>query len=140
MFTHQRSKETFVTNERVKNVKRFANDVVYGTVYVLSDFDYYIRNLDAYHMCSLSALRKNHQFDVHHRILTTVTPIYFSTIEELARIKYREGKPIDAHMYIGNIKHPKIRKRIYNIRSYRVIDGVDAKHIKQRIREVLSNE
>lgn len=129
MYKHFRNQSNFVIP--VDALKRWGNDVVYGGLFLCKDFDFYSRILDAYHVCSVSTLMKNHDMDIHHRIEVNVTPIFFDTIEELATLKYREGESIKAQTYMGNLKHPKISQRLDKTVSYRIIDGIDAENFKK---------
>lgn len=135
MYKHYRNDGTF---HLPRAGKAWGNGVVYGAVFALAHYDFYIRLLDSYHQCSLSALRANHSKDVHHRLITDVTPISFSSVDELERLKYTEREPIRAHVYTGNPNHPKIHNRLSHPGKprYRLVDGVDKRLIKQ-IREEL---
>lgn len=130
MFKFARTKETFV----LPTEDKWGNRVVYGTLYHLDDAHYYARLLDAYHVCSLSTLSRNHKKDLHHRINMKVTPISFTTLDEFVRLKYVEREPLDAYMYIGNIEHNKVSSRLHQTNSYRVSSGCDqqfATHLKE---------
>ena len=137
MYSHQGKHGTFCLLPGI--TKRWGNNVVYGAIFLLQDFDFYSRILDAYHICSMSTLLKNHQYDIHHRVEVKVIPIFFDTLDEFARIKYKEsGDAIQVQTYIGNKNHPKIKQRIRQVKanSYRIIDGVDKKHFKELFGEV----
>lgn len=134
MYKHFRNQSNFVIP--LDSMQVWGNKVVYGGLFLCKDFDFYARILDAYHVCSLSRLYKNHDLDVHHRVEVDITPIYFQTIEELARLKYREGEPIKAETYMGNLKHAKITQRLNKTVSYRIIDGIDKDNFKQLFGEV----
>lgn len=133
MFTHFRDTSTFVLNDK----RRWGNNTAYGALYSLQDFHYYINTLDAYMLCSMTTLFKNHIKDVHHRKEVEATPISFDNIDELERLKYRERESVQAYAYVGNSNHPKINQRLTKTNSYRVIDGIDP-HFKGIIREVLT--
>lgn len=134
MYKHYNNKSTFILP--VNALKKWGNSVVYGGIFICKDFDYYCNILDAYHICSLSTLFRNHSCDLHHRVEVPVRPIHFSTLSELAHLKYKEGEPITLTTYLGNLKHPKIKQRLNNSKSYRVIDGMDKEHFKQLFWEV----
>ena len=136
MFKHFRSNSTFITPNNVK--KAWGNSVVYGSIFLIDNFDYYAPILDAYHLCSMSTLQGNQRWDIHHRIKVNVNPIHFNTLDELASLKYKEGEPIEVETYIGNVDHPKINQRINNSHSLRVIDGVNP-HFKSLFMEVNNN-
>ena len=137
MYSHARYVDTFVSIEG----RGYANDYVYGAIFLLNHFEFYIRQLDAYHACSRSALNKNHALDMHHRVHRDVTPISFSSIHEFETLRYVERDSIPCHMYIGNSNHPKINKRLkQEKRSYRIIDGVHKEPFKQLIREVMIHD
>src|SRR6185312_6557634 len=104
-----------VRNEGVVNVRlerKYHGEVTYGALFHLEDFHFHIRQLDAFHMCSLSALGRNHDLDTQHRITAEVTPITFPSIDALERLQYEEKKVTHAIAYIGNLKHPKLSRRI----------------------------
>lgn len=134
MYKHYRNDSTFI----LPNLSRWGNNVVYGGLFLLKDSTFYSRILDAYQVCSLSTLHKNHDLDIHHRVSVEATPISFTTLDDFARLKYTERDPIQAQTYLGNLKHPKINQRLYKTNiSYRIIDGLDKTHFKQLIREVM---
>ncbi len=112
----------------------WGNNVIYGAIYSLRDAPFYIRILDAYQLCSLATLKRNHINDMHHRIQVGAVPISFDSIDELERVKYKEREGVVVQTYVGNPNHPKINQRLNKTNSYRVIDGMDD-HIKQFIRE-----
>lgn len=132
MFKHFRNQGTFA----IRHGGNWGNEVVYGAVYSLQDFDFHIRNLDSYHQCSKSYLGRNHINDIHIREKVLYTPIRFDNVDELERLKYWESKSYKVYAYFGNSKHPKIKQRLNKTASYRIVDGVDKSLIKQ-IREVL---
>lgn len=123
MYKGLRNHSTFVSPPN--STKQWGNKVVYGGLFLCSDFNFYQRILDAYHACSLSSLMRNHVYDIHHRINTYCTPIKFDTIEDLSRLKYREGEPIECQTYIGNQNHPKINNRLHSTFSHRIESGVE---------------
>lgn len=122
LYRHYRNDGTFILQD---SGKEWGNSVVYGAIFALPDFDFYIRLLDSYHQCSQSALARNHSRDVHHRHITQATPIAFSTFEDFTHLKYRERSPFDVHVYLGNKTHPKITQRLTKTHSYRLVSGVD---------------
>ena len=140
MYKYFNNKNNFIiaTDYINQPIKRWGNSVVYGGVFLCEDINFYIRILDAYHLCSLSTLLKNHDKDIFHRIKTQITPIHFKTLDELSRLKYTENnEKIEAQMYVANTNHPKINKRINDKKnSYRIIDGIDTKNFKQLFWEV----
>lgn len=134
MFRHFRNNSNFVA---LNASRQHGNKVVYGALFKLDDFDFYIRLLDAYHMCSLSTLHTNHINDIHHRIEVKATPIYFSNLDDFSRLKYAESQDtIDVQAYVGNLNHPKIIQRTNKTVSYRIISGVDANNFKKLFGEV----
>lgn len=134
MFKYLRNKSNFVIP--VDSIRRWGNEVVYGGIFLCKDFDYYSRILDAYHICSMSTIHQNHPLDIFHRITTDITPIYFSTLNDLSHLKYTEGNSVKAHTYFANINHPKIISRINSTYSYRITDGIDATNFTKLFREV----
>ena len=132
MFTHQRYQGTFV----VPSNKRWGNTVVYGAIFLLRDYYFYIRTLDAYFACSKSALRKNHNNDLHHRHSISATPISFRTLDQFSRLQYTENEVINVQSYFGNTKHSKIKQRIQARISYRIVDGLDKTNFTKLFMEV----
>lgn len=121
MFSHHWKHGTFV----IQDEERWGNTVCYGALFHLDDFYFYIRLLDAYFACSMSALRTNHANDIHHRMHVDVTPIQFASLDDFSRLKYEERDTIRAFAYLGNKTHPKITQRLHAHNSYRIIDGID---------------
>lgn len=134
MYSHFRNQSTFVVPNNA--LRAWGNTVVYGGLFLCKDFFFYQRLLDAYHVCSLSTMMRNHEQDIHHRIITTITSIHFASLSDLASLKYREGQRVEAHMYIGNLNHPKIKQRLTQNASYRIISGIDKEHFTQLFGEV----
>lgn len=136
MYSSYRSKNTFISV--LDNIGLTRNYVVYGALFLCKDFDFYCRILDAYHLCSLSTLLRNHSYDEQHRIITPVTPIYFKTLDELKTLKYRESDDsINAQTYTANTKNPKIKQRMNTtFNSHRIISGIDAFNFKKLFWEV----
>lgn len=134
MYKHFKNKGTFILPPKLS--KAWGNTFIYGGLFICKDFDFYARILDAYHVCSLSTMLRNHNQDVQHRVEVEVITIHFQTLDELARLKYREGESIKANTYIGNIKHPKIKIRTKKTTHYRVTSGVDAPHFTQLFRGI----
>lgn len=110
----------FITNQG----RDWGNKVVYGSIYLLDEDDFYIRSLDAYHGCSLHTMRVNHQLDTQHRIRTSVIPISFTTLDELAMLRYIEREPIAVETYVGNLNHTKLKPRIKDNGRHRITDGI----------------
>lgn len=129
MYKHFRNESNFIIP--VDALKRWGNEVIYGGLFLCKDFDFYARILDAYHVCSMSTLLRNHDLDIHHRVEVDVRPIYFKTLDELKRLKYREGESVQATTYMGNLKHHKISRRLDKTVSYRIIDGIDKDNYKK---------
>jgi hypothetical protein len=138
MYQQYRNTNTIVVRS---SKQRWGNDVVYGAVFLLRDFHFYSRALDAYYLCSLSTLRKNHINDLNHRMVTSVTPITFHTIEELETLRYQEKETIKVSTYVGNTKHPKLTKRVHTPHThYRLVDGVNKTAMQALLQEVLHGE
>lgn len=129
---------TNIRNDGVVNVIRDnprANTVTYGAIFHVEDFDFHIRSLDAYHLCSLSSLRTNHVLDTQHRINIQVRPITFDSIDTLERLLYTEHKAVKVQAYIGNLNHPKLNRRIRSTRSARIRDNILVEPFLQLLRE-----
>lgn len=133
MYTHHGDRhKTFIT---LPVNKVWGNDVIYGALFLCKDFDFYSRILDAYHVCSMTTMYRNHKLDLHHRGVVNVSPIHFDTLDDLARLRYREGNIINAETYLGNTQHPKISQRFKNP-SYRLLSGIHGEGFKQLFWEV----
>lgn len=134
MYSYFRNKDTFIT----ENVTRkWGNSVVYGALFVCQDFDFYSRILDSYYMCSMSTLLRNHQNDIFHRVNVDVVPITFDRFDDLQRLKYKEGESISSLTYVANQNHPKINKRIKDMKNtYRIVDGINKENFYQLFWEV----
>lgn len=138
LYKHYRNQSTFYLPS---DTPLWGNTVVYGGIFLINDFDFYARILDAYHLCSLSTLMRNHPLDTHHRIKRKATPIHFDSQDDFQRLKYREKEPLNVTMYVANPNQPKITKRIQDTKhNYRIVNGVDREHFKQLIREVQHGE
>jgi len=118
----------------------YGNTVVYGGLFYCPDITFYLRILDGHYLCSKSIMHKNHALDLRHRRIAPVTPIYFNDLDELIMLRYKEGGPVDAHVYYGNTKrevvHNRIGRRENHGRNYRVIDGIEAEHFLSLYKEV----
>lgn len=136
MYSTYGLKNTFIST--LDDITLIRNYVVYGALFLCKDFDFYSRILDAYHLCSLSTLLRNHQCDELHRVEAQITPIYFNTLDELQRLMYRESEDsILAQTYTANIKNPKIKHRMKtNFNSHRITSGIDAVNFKKLFWEV----
>ncbi|MDD2493882.1 MAG: hypothetical protein PHE29_01685 [Tissierellia bacterium] len=135
LYKHYHSKSTFAINDMNK---KWGNETVYGGLFLCKDFNYYARILDAYHVCSMSTLYRNHIRDIHHRTKINITTISFNSLNDLARLKYNETTQIKAETYIGNPNHPNISKRVLcTNHTYRIIDGIDVNNFKTLYREVV---
>lgn len=132
LYKHFKNDGTFMLEP---HNKAWGNNVVYGAIFALSDYDFYIRLLDSYHQCSMSLLGINHSKDVHHRIEVHATPIAFNTWDDFIRLKYSESPSYEVQAYVGNLNHPKITQRLNKTNLYRIESGVDP-HYKQIFREV----
>lgn len=132
LFTTPRRADTFVA----KGLRPHGNSVVYGGLYVLEDYHFHIRTIDAMYLCSRSALGQNHSLDTRHRIIDKCTPIQFDTLDELNRLQYKELEEIDVEMYVGNTNHPELTKRILRKRHYnhRIVNGVHEKYFIEEYR------
>lgn len=140
MYSHYKeTKRTFITIN--DNLKKWGNTVVYGAIFTCTDFNFYARLLDSYHLCSFSVLYKNHICDLHHRTQVPVNILYFNTLDDLNMLKYKESQEtFNMQIYIGNINHPKISQRINSVKtSYRIISGIDAINFKELFWEVNKN-
>lgn len=132
MYTTHGKVDSFVA----KGLRPHGNSVVYGGLYVLEDYHFHIRTLDAMYLCSKSALGQNHSLDTRHRIIDKCTLISFNTLDELNRLQYKELDTIPVEMYVGNTNHPDLTKRILRRHPYnhRIVNGVHEKYFLQELR------
>lgn len=134
MFWSYGKRDTFIVQEKDR---AWGNPLIMGAIFHLSDFDYYIRIMDSYHACSLSAIRRNHRNDLHHRQRVLCTPISFASLSDLGRMIYTEKEEQGVSCYFGNPNHPKISVRLRNKKlSYRITEGVDKISFASLYREV----
>lgn len=132
MYRNREIQDTFMMESRFRT-----DDVVYGALFLLSDADFYIQTIDSFMLCSRSILRKNHMKDQNHRITREVTPISFSSIDELDRLMYKENEKVNATLYVGNPIHPII-SRLSKARGYRrITNGVNKEPLLKLIEEVM---
>ena len=134
MYTHFRKQGVFFVPSG--RDKAWGNTKVYGAVFLVKDYFFYISLLDAFHACSKNKLTYNHVRDIHHRVNINVTPIKFNTISDLNRLLYREGIDTTVISYIGNSKHPKIKQRFLSSHNYRKVNGVYEEGFTKLFREV----
>ena len=127
LYTHFRSSDVFA----VTSSDFWGNRLVYGGIFTLDDFDFHIRSLDGYHVCSQSTLLRNHKFDLHHRSITSATPIKFQSLDSFSRLKYSEGEIVDVQCYLGNQQNKKIANKLNASNSCRILDGVHIKPFKE---------
>ena len=134
MYTHTRQNSTFILPSG--DSKDWGNTQVYGAIFMIKEFDFYIELLDAFHACSIIKLRRNHIKDLHHRLKVEVVPIFFDTLDELSRLKYKEGVGIEVMTYVGNINHPRINQRFVTTASYRIVDGINKENFTKLFRRM----
>ena len=112
--------------------QRRGNRVIYGTVYFVENADHYMRALDALHDCSMFLLGKNHELDLQWREERDIVLIDFTSIDDFVNLRYTERTTVTANVYLANIKHPTIQKRIYDKNNvHRIQSGVHKAFIKQ---------
>ncbi len=146
MYKHFKIKDTFLLS--FGENRQWGNQVIYGALFLCDNFEFYSRVLDAYHMCSMSTMKMNHIKDLHHRVTYTTSPIYFKTLEDMYRLKYREDDAIQAITYVGNTNHPNIYKRLTSKKlnpdtnkgnSYRIEKGIDRKNFEKLFKKNQNN-
>lgn len=133
MYRHKKSENTFLLQHANRSLARA---IAYGAVFLLNDAYYYFRILDAYSLCSMTVLLRNHRKDTHHRERSLVVPIRFSSLEELSRLQYTESGGMEVEMYYGNPEHHLISERLNKTNSYRISDGLDSKNFVRLYEEV----
>jgi len=135
MYKSFKNKGTIVARNEV--TKNRYNTVVYGAVYLCNSFDLFSKSIDAYHVCSKSNLTVNHKFDLNHRTEEEVTFIEFDSLEQLARLMYREKKTIKVQTYYANTNNPKILSRITSgQQQFRIRDGISIIPFQKQFAEV----
>lgn len=113
------------------NKRTYGSRFVYGAIFSLEDFDFYMRLIDSFLVCSKSILRVNHPKDVFHREILEVTPIKYNSLDDLSKLKYIEREPISCHLHLGNVENHKIKQQITKqIHIPRIECGVDKLHYK----------
>lgn len=118
----------------------YGSNVVYGALYHIEDYHFYVRQLDGFMRCSLASISSNHKLDLNHRVKTYITPIRFDSLDALDLLLYTEdNENFEVDVYVANLNHPdikaKLRKRSYK-NSNRVGNGVDAKSLIELYEEV----
>ena len=108
------------------------NSVVYGTLYHITNFEHWIRAIDAYHYCSLSLLGRAHQLDLQHREERDIMLINPTDTEALLSLNYTELSTVKAYVYVANENHPKVKQLTnYNLHRYRINSGLRVALITQ---------
>lgn len=103
-------------SSEIKQHKGF--DKVYAKLYVIQD-EFYMKQLDAYHRCSLSMLRKNHIMDLSHRVRVPCIPIAFDDINSFMNLDYEEGDTVQIQTYIANPYNELMKEMIKKNRRHR---------------------
>ena len=104
---------------------------VYGMVYHLPDNQYYLRKLDAYYNCSLSALLRNHSRDINHRTKIKVIPLALETLEVLASHRYElNSEPVEVWTWNANKSLPSVQRRL-RLATNRIHSGCNVEAIKE---------
>lgn len=134
MYTKYLKQGTFVVN----GLRKHGNNKVYGAIYSLKDAYFHLRTLDALHNCSKSSLGRNHDLDMEHRVQAQANPILFSSLNELDRLLYKELESVTVEMYVGNLTHPTIKRRIEQREhnNFRVTNGINTESIIKQYRRV----
>lgn len=95
---------------------------VFGSLFHIR-YDFNVRLLDAYNMCTKSTLTINHKSDINHRVEIDVTPIHFNEIDDFCRHRYEFGNSLKAETYFANEEHPYFAT--LTLPHKRVVDGLD---------------
>lgn len=103
---------------------------LFGMIYHVPDNQFYLRKLDAFYNCSLSALYRNHTKDNNHRAQIEVIPILPKSLDSLSRHTYELNNPIKAWAWMANIDLPSVSRRI-NRDCNRVRPGCNVEAVKE---------
>ena len=128
-------RSTFVVE--LEDVKTWGNNVVYGAVYLVQDWEYFIDVLDAYHCCSKKRLHKNHKLDLMHRKTITATLINFDSFTSLEVLKYKEVGTVQTDAYFANMEHNRILKSIYHPERRKRLSSGISPSIRKELGEVI---
>lgn len=105
--------------------KRTRHKKVYGAIYILHSSEKYLRNLDAYMVCSKSFIGKNHKNDLFHREKLKARPIHFKNIEEFVKMRYNEMEEVDVIVYLANHENDFIKTNVTNTVLNKEVMGFD---------------
>lgn len=121
--------------------KKTKHKRVYGAIYILHSSEKYLRNLDAFMVCSRSFIGKNHKNDIMHREKVKARPIHFKSIEEFVKMRYNEMEEIDVIMYLANHDNEFIKANVTNTVKNREVIGFDINnYINLVLKEKSDNE
>lgn len=115
----------YIAIEDNKIIKSKKYNRIYGALFILDNAENYIRNIDAYLMCSKGLVGKNHKLDQFHRINKLATPIHFKTIEDFLKLKYNETEAITTITYLANTENEFIKSKVNNSTNNRETCGFD---------------
>jgi hypothetical protein len=112
-------------------VKRFwGNPIVFGALIHLTN-DFLVTKLDIMYGCSLSSLKKNHEYDMNHRVQEVIYPIKFDNLDDFSRLKYDIGEPMNAQVYLFNPNNKRFKYPLHW--SRRIVEGVNKQAFKQAV-------
>lgn len=127
-YKHYKRTVIAVPNDAVK--RKWGNDKVFGGIFLLDYYSVTIRTLDGLYGCSKARLGQNNRNDLMHRVSLPINTIEFNSLDELGRGIYVTKDTFIGEVYLGNIEHHLIRKRI-ETKRHRIIYGIDTKHFKK---------
>jgi len=113
--------------------KPWGGNNIFGMIYYLPDNNFYLRKLDAFYDCSLSALLNNHIRDMNHRKKINVIPIAPITLDDLSRHKYKLRNPMQVWGWVANQNNPHVLNRIKYDQN-RIRPGANVKALKEAYR------
>lgn len=112
------------------------NRRVFGAILTFEDSDEerVIQILDAYHGSSQSRVGLSSPYDLMNRTTIQAFPLKFSSIQELERFDYKEKKPVECIVYMGNLQHERIPYEVKVSKRHKLVDGFYKKGMQDILR------
>jgi hypothetical protein len=111
------------------------NTFVYGGIFVMNDFDEYERALYSYYNSSIPYVGEIMQEDLYYPKICTVTPIAFSTLQELEECRYQSLSDVDMLVMLANESNQKVQNSLKHGRYYRRNSGIDVPNFLTMVME-----
>lgn len=116
-------------------VRTWGNNKIYGALFAIPEYEYYIKILDAMYGCSKSRININHNMDYAHRVKTEFTPITFDNLDRFSVLDYTRNTPLEVDAYFANTSKDFINGRVKS-KQYRKGSGVLEHAFKSLYEEV----